>query len=1045
MCLSRPKILILLFILGNAFTIYGQGFGRNKPKYKKFDFEVYETPHYNIYHYFENGDVVENLALQSERWYNYISEIMDDTIAFKNPIVFFADHGDFQQTNTISGTVGVTTGGVTEAFKNRVTLPITLSNQKTNQVLGHELVHAFQYDLIINGDSTNLQNMSNLPLFMVEGMAEYISRGSVDPFTSMWMRDNIMHKGVPSIKDLTGYEYFPYRYGQAFWSVMSARYGDEVMPVFLRTTAKYGLTNAVKYLFGMTVDSLSQIWQNDLKNHFDPYLFSDHIQPVGKKLLDDDNAGKLNLSPSLSPNGRYVIFLSEKGIFTTELYLADARTGKVMKKIASTLKDGHIDHIDAFESSGTWSPDSKRFAFVGYSKGRSKIYIKNAENAKDEESFFVEGVEGVGSPAWSPDGKTIVVSGLKDGQVDLFQINVKTKKVTQLTNDIYAEMLPDWHPSGQRLVFATDEVSMRARPNMGPWHSSLAELDFETGETRHYHIFPNTNNFNPVYDELGQIWFVSDRDGYRNLYTYVPEKDSLFQQTELITGISGISDNAQAISVGKKIDRVTYTHYQNGGYVIYAARPSAFLRRPADKKAVDQSPGLLPGFEGGANQVNVGLATLNARPAPAISEFNQRPYKPKLSLDAVAGNVGVGTTTGGLYGTQAGAAGGIQMLFSDVLGDHQVGVLAALNGEIQDIGAGAQYINKKSRFQWGFSVMHSPPQRAVFGGNEVLSTDDPYVYVIEDRVLRIFEDQASLMASYPFSTKLRLEGNIGTTYRYYGDQIYRTYITNLLTSNGYVVAYNVLGQERDRIKHGADDFTVTYNINGVNYNYLFRTGFLHNAGIALVGDNSYFGMASPMAGHRFRLGVDQYMGIYEFTAYTLDIRKYFWLNPISVAIRGFHYARGGQDENRFTPIFIGWQGLVRGLNNINSRSELFNRYGINPGQLEGSKLLMGQFEVRLPFTGPEQLALIRSNFLFTELATFLDAGVAYDHFDEIAYSTKRDETAINNSGKSIVFMTAGLSLRLNLFGALILEPYYAVPLRENAKGGFGLNFLLPGW
>jgi hypothetical protein len=33
---------------------------------------------------------------------------------------------------------------------------------------------------------------------------------------------------------------------------------------------------------------------------------------------------------------------------------------------------------------------------------------------------------------------------------------------------------------------------------------------------------------------------------------------------------------------------------------------------------------------------------------------------------------------------------------------------------------------------------------------------------------------------------------------------------------------------------------------------------------------------------------------------------------------------------------------------------------------------------------------------------------------------------------------------VNLFGAIIVEPFYAVPLLDNASGTFGLNFL-PGW
>jgi hypothetical protein len=42
--------------------------------------------------------------------------------------------------------------------------------------------------------------------------------------------------------------------------------------------------------------------------------------------------------------------------------------------------------------------------------------------------------------------------------------------------------------------------------------------------------------------------------------------------------------------------------------------------------------------------------------------------------------------------------------------------------------------------------------------------------------------------------------------------------------------------------------------------------------------------------------------------------------------------------------------------------------------------------------------------------------------------------------------SAGVSLRINLFGAMILEPYYAIPFQQTRSkfGTFGLNFA-PGW
>jgi hypothetical protein len=70
----------------------------------------------------------------------------------------------------------------------------------------------------------------------------------------------------------------------------------------------------------------------------------------GRKLLDDSSAGAMNVCPVLSPNGKYVIFLSEKNLFTTDLFLADAKTGKIIRKVSSTLGDSHIDQFNVIKA-----------------------------------------------------------------------------------------------------------------------------------------------------------------------------------------------------------------------------------------------------------------------------------------------------------------------------------------------------------------------------------------------------------------------------------------------------------------------------------------------------------------------------------------------------------------------------------------------------------------------------------------------------------------------------------------------------------------------
>jgi hypothetical protein len=80
-------------------------------------------------------------------------------------------------------------------------------------------VHAFQYDIAAEtgrrvGSGAGLER---LPLWFIEGMAEYLSLGPIDSNTAMWVREAASRDAMPSIDKLDDPDFFPYRYGHAFW------------------------------------------------------------------------------------------------------------------------------------------------------------------------------------------------------------------------------------------------------------------------------------------------------------------------------------------------------------------------------------------------------------------------------------------------------------------------------------------------------------------------------------------------------------------------------------------------------------------------------------------------------------------------------------------------------------------------------------------------------------------------------------------------------------------------------------------------------------
>jgi hypothetical protein len=1024
-----------------------QYFGQNKVRYKNLHFKVYRTPHFEIYYYLKNDSLLKRFGQEAELWYTIHQQVFRDTFRKPNPIILYANHPDFQQTTAIDGDIDVGTGGVTEGLKNRVVMPVMETNEMTRHVIGHELVHAFQYHSLLGKDSGNYENINNLPLWMIEGMAEYLSLGKKDAYTAMWMRDAYLNHDIPTVKALTeSNKYFPYRYGEAFWSFIGSTYGDTVIVPFFKNTARFGLGYAIKRTFGYDDKTLSNLWATSIETTYKPFLKDTVQQPVGRLIVDQKNAGKMNVAPAISPDGKYLAFLSEKSLFSVDLYLADAKTGQVIRKLTSKISNTHIDEFNFIESAGAWSPDSKRFAFSVFNKGRNRMLVVDVGTGTIVDDVSMGKAEQFSNLSWSPDGKNMVFQGLANGQGDLYLYNFDTRQIRQLTNDKYSDYMPSFSRDGKKIVFASDRTTYDKSLGQAITFN-LAEYDLATGKITDIKVFDGANNLNPQYSaDDSQIYFLSDRDGFRNMYRYTLTTGKVEQMTNLFTGICGITEYSPALSISNNND-IVYSYYREQKYSLYYANASEFTAETVTPALMNFDAGLLPPAKSeGVDLINSNLDNFLAYPKIPADSIKNVPYRPLFKMDYLA-STGVGAQVS-QFGT--GLSSGIQGVFSDVLGRNQIYAGVAVNGEVYDIGGQFTYINQANRWNFGASISHIPFQTANYsvvpsGTNTVENFD----------LIRIFQDQLQLFTSYPITRKTRVEFGAGAaTYYYRVDRYATTY-----DSTGNIVNYT----------HSTVP-TATYNSESYNNGLILTPFTLGNTSVSLVGDNSFFGVASPLSGYRYRIEAEYDFGTYQFFAPTIDLREYVRVAPVTFAFRLYGYGRFGNTGSLY-PLYVGYPFLIRGYEAqtfyTGSNSATTNGFTID--QLSGNRIAVANAEIRLPLTGPERLSQFKSRFLFTELNFFFDAGLAWNAGDQIKLQSSPDligytpevdangSPVIGANGKQVLIpeynpnqrvpaLSMGVSIRVNVFGAFVLEPYLAYPFNRTdiTKPVFGLGFT-PGW
>jgi surface antigen Omp85-like protein/WD40 repeat protein len=973
-----------------------QYFGRNKVRYETYDFQVLRTEHFDIHYYSKEREAAELAGRMAERWYARFARLLNHQFADRQPVVLYASHPDFEQTNALEGEIGEGTGGATEMLKRRIVLPMAGALAETDHVLGHEIVHAFQFDITSAGGAASggVPGALRMPLWFIEGMAEYLTLGPVDAHTAMWMRDAVQRNRVPDVKKLGDPRYFPYRYGQAFWAYVGGRWGDEMIGRMLKASARaQDPERILQELLGLDEKTLSKDWHDSLRKAYGLAIETKKQPPAyGPAIVTDRNGGDLNVGPALSPDGKQLLFLSEKGLFAIELYLADARTGEIKKKIVKTAVDPHFESLQFINSSGAWDAAGRRFAFAAVTKGKPVVTVLDLAGGGTKEYDFPD-LDEIYDPTFSPDGRQVAFTANVGGLLDLYAYDLGTRQLRRLTQDAYAELQPAWSPDGTRIVFVTDRFGAQlGELAMGSYR--LALIDAQTGEVSGPLAgFDGAKAIDPQWSADGRsVYFLSDRTGATNIYRLEVGSGQLLQVTDLLTGVSGITALSPALAVSA--GRIAYSVYQDDKYSIWSIEDPAIM---AGAPALPEGRQLaaLPPLERRHDEV-VALNENATLGLPGQRTFATKPYSSKLSLVQI-GQVGVGVGTSPL-GTYVG--GGVSLLFSDMLGDQMVGATIQANGSVKDIGGYVGYENRKHRWTWGGAIQSVPLLSAAFASGPD-TINGQRVFVEQTEIFRETHRAAQGYVAYPFSRAKRFEVSAGVRNISF-DRELQTDIFNI--NSGELIA---------------DDKQDLEAPSGLT---------LGEASAALVHDSSLFGVASPILGQRYRFEVAPTVGSLSFTGVLADYRRYFMpVRPYTLAVRLLHYGRygsGGEDP-RIQPLFLGYPTLVRGYDfDSFSASECGTNDGSCPvyDQLLGSRMAVVNAELRFPpfsafggrrFYGPLPL----------ELLVFADAGVAWTAGDKAEFL----------GGQRKPVRSWGAGARVNLFGFAVIEIDYVRPLDRPLK------------
>jgi Tol biopolymer transport system component len=984
-----------------------QYFGRNKVQYDRFDFRILNTEHFAVHFYPAESLAAWDAARMAERWYKRHAELLRHSFT-RNPLIFYADQPDFQQSNVIPDIIEQGTGGVTEGAHERVIMPFTGIYASNDHVLGHELVHVFQYK-IAEATEGGLANLDNVPLWMIEGMAEYLSLGRDDANTAMWLRDALRRNDLPSISQLnTDPRYFPYRFGEAMWAFIGGTWGDASINRVYRAALGRGFEEAFRTVLGVRSDSLSRLWHRAIRSEYEPQLKGRQApDSLGRGVIGRRGSGNYDIAPAVSPDGSKLAFFSSRGLFGIDLYVADATTGRILRQLTSATRDAHFDALSYIASAGSWSPDGRQIAVVVYVDGDNAIDILDAQSGARVRRIKIAGVTSMSDPAWSPDGSSIAFSGMRGGISDLYLYSLPSGRVEQLTDDREAQVHPAWSPDGRFLAYATDQGDRTRFDALTFGPLRLALLDLRGRTTRLLPTLGNGKAINPQFSPDGTwLYFIGDQDGFSDIYRLSLADGTVERLTHVATGVSGITALSPALSLASRTGELFFSVFHNGGFAIRSL-PAGTRGEPLTTPSTRMAALLPPAAAAASSAVEHSLADASSG-LPSGSDFTVEPYRARLSLDYVGGP-SVGVAFGGGLGT--GVVGGVALGFSDMLGNHSLDMVVQAQGTLKDLGGELLYLDRTRRFNWGVEAGHIP-YASGYANYAIVGNAEVYTQVIQ----RTFFDQLGIVTQYPWSMTRRFELSAGLQRISFDLEV------------DSIVQLGPLVRERR-----------------VSLPTLPALNFT-TAAAALVFDNSFFGFTSPVAGGRYRFEVAPYTGSLTFTTALADYRRYLFFKPFTLAFRAAHFGRygSGAESQRLQPLYVGQPYLVRGYDVESFDARECTVVPGNPSscpefdRLVGSRMALANLEFRIPLLGTRQLGLIPSP-LPVEVAPFADGGAAWSRGQPVTWRLER-----NGTGRVPVLST-GVTTRVNLFGFAVAEFYWVKPYQRPLKGTYWGFQLMPGW
>lgn len=474
-------------------------------------------------------EAASRAAASVEATYREYVEAFGHVPSRRFPYVLYGTYTDFLRTNLFPVQEGVL--GVTGTRSLELTLPYFGDYRRFEEVSRHELAHQFTIqkvrDLATRAGAPR-DPLSQLPLWFVEGLAEFYAHGGMDPESEAVLRDMaantavLRYHGLPGFfDDYPGFVPWTYDIGQARITFLEEVYGPGVVQRVLDESVRLvppapargrmppppesvpdptlaihdepEAERALRFpellaeIVGEDEEAIAVRFATWARRRAFPAWLEGSQEPADLRWGGPGEGERLN-ALAASPDGALVAWRSfDRGTGQARIKLTDATQPERVRRVATAERPGveSLHPVDA----RTLTVGADKIVFVAERRGADALWWRPVRREPlrlgrpERVDLDGAGLVSAHAPALSPDGTRVAFVGVSTtGRSDLWVANLEDGAVRRLTDDPEAEREVAWGHEGVVYTRESETTGFfelyRVRPGEGePARVAAADAD----------------------------------------------------------------------------------------------------------------------------------------------------------------------------------------------------------------------------------------------------------------------------------------------------------------------------------------------------------------------------------------------------------------------------------------------------------------------------------------------------------------------------------------------------------------------------------------